>query len=76
MTINLGVVVLYVVNLWLRSGPRDLTLPMWLSGVSVVLLAVSGWLGGEMVYVHGVGVGSPPQSERAGARMRPSTSRR
>lgn len=76
MTINLSVVVLYALNLWLRTGPRDLTLPMWLSGVSVALLAVSGWLGGEMVYVHGVGIGPSPQSERAGARMRAPASRR
>jgi uncharacterized membrane protein len=30
--------------------------PFALSGLGVALLAVSGWLGGHMVYVHRVGV--------------------
>ena len=29
---------------------------MGLSLVGIVLLGVSGWIGGEMVHVHGVGV--------------------
>ena len=61
MTINLIVVALFAINLWIRSaGMPDATGPVWLSGVGVVLLAVSGWLGGEMVYVHGAGVGPAP----------------
>jgi uncharacterized membrane protein len=50
-------VVLYVVNAWLRHGnPTSLKLPMLLSLVGVLLLIVSGWLGGKMVYEAGVGV--------------------
>jgi uncharacterized membrane protein len=36
-------------------GP-DAVLPLLLSLVGVAGLVVSGWLGGEMVYVHRVGV--------------------
>jgi uncharacterized membrane protein len=30
--------------------------PLTLSIVGVVLIAISGWIGGQMVHVHGVGV--------------------
>jgi uncharacterized membrane protein len=30
--------------------------PVVLSALSVILLGISGWLGGELVYVHQVGV--------------------
>ena len=60
MTINLTVVALYVWNAWLRKH-GGLDVAVWLSLVSVGLLAVSGWLGGKMVYVHGVAVNIPPE---------------
>lgn len=69
MSINLTVVVLYALNLWLRlAAPGDtpvqaMTLPVWLSALAVALLAVSGWLGGHMVYVEHVAVG--PLNEEA-----------
>ena len=51
------VVVLFIVNAWLRHGsPQDLKIPMLLSLVAILLLVVSGWLGGKMVYEAGVGV--------------------
>lgn len=55
--INLTIVTLYVVNLLWRShaGPAPMG-PLALSVVAILLLTVSGWLGGEMVYVHGVAV--------------------
>ncbi len=57
MTINLTAVVLYAVNIWLRaSGQENMTLPVLLSVVGVCSIAVSGWLGGQMVHVYGVGV--------------------
>ncbi len=58
--INLSVTVLFIVNFYLRSvgPPVDLT-PFILSIVGIAALLVSGWLGGEMVYVEGVAV-SPP----------------
>lgn len=78
MIINLVVVVLFAINLWMRSNAAPEALgPVWLSGIGVVLLAVSGWLGGEMVYVHGAGVGKIPAASGAGTdKMRPSPSRR
>ncbi|HEX7043389.1 MAG TPA: DUF2231 domain-containing protein [Burkholderiales bacterium] len=66
MLINLAVVVLYAINFWVRSGPEPASAgPIWLSAVAVVLLAVSGWLGGEMVYVHGAGVNEAHAQTRA-----------
>jgi uncharacterized membrane protein len=61
MAINLTVVVLYAINIWLRAGePADLgttmSTPVLLSIIGVALLFVSGWLGGQMVHVYGVGV--------------------
>jgi uncharacterized membrane protein len=60
MAINLTVVALYAVNAWLRhASPADLKVPMWLSVIGIVLLLVSGWLGGKMVFEAGVGVSGP-----------------
>ncbi|HEX8989179.1 MAG TPA: DUF2231 domain-containing protein [Rhodocyclaceae bacterium] len=56
MSLNLAIVVLYLVNLWLRLGGMESRLPIGLSVLTVLMLAVSGWLGGEMVHVRGVGV--------------------
>jgi len=57
MCINLLVVALFAINLWLRyQSAAGAAPPVWLSVIGVVLLGVSGWLGGEMVYVHGVAV--------------------
>jgi uncharacterized membrane protein len=60
MAINLTVVALYVWNAYLRKH-GGLDLAVWLSVIAVGLLAVSGWLGGKMVYVHGVAVDIPPE---------------
>ena len=57
MSINLTVVALYVVNAYMRrNNAQDLTVPMALSALALVMLVVSGWLGGKMVYEAGVGV--------------------
>ncbi len=57
MIVNLVVVAIFAANLWLRMSPSaDLSKLVWLSVAGVVLLCVSGWLGGEMVYVHGAAV--------------------
>jgi len=61
MTINLTAVVLYAINIWLRvSDPASIgphmSTPVLLSIIGVALLCVSGWLGGQMVHVYGVGV--------------------
>ena len=57
MALNLTIVVLYVVNFWLRfDAPQEPGGLVWLSLVSIVLLVISGWLGGKLVYELGVGV--------------------
>ncbi len=61
MSINLAAVALYAVNIWLRvSDPgsigSSISTPVLLSIVGVALIFVSGWLGGQMVHVYGVGV--------------------
>jgi uncharacterized membrane protein len=61
MVINLLAVGLYCVNFWLRMhrAPGD-NLPIVLSAAGIVLIIISGWLGGELVYVRGVAVKQPP----------------
>jgi len=61
MRINLFTVVLYAINFWLRMhrAPGD-NLPILLSVAGIVLITISGWLGGELVYVRGVAVKQPP----------------
>ncbi len=61
MVINLLAVGLYCVNLWMRMhrAPGD-NLPIILSAIGIGLIIISGWLGGEMVYVRGVAVKQPP----------------
>jgi len=65
MAINLSVVALYAINFWLRlrvpESPGNL---VWLSVLSIGLLVISGWLGGKMVYEHGVAVDTPPDPTR------------
>jgi uncharacterized membrane protein len=57
MSINLVVVVLYVINLWMRAAtPDKLGTPFVLSLIAIGLLVVSGWFGGKMVYELGVAV--------------------
>ena len=67
MGINLLVVVMYIANAWMRHGnPDSLRTPMLLSLIAIVLLVISGWLGGKMVYEAGVGVvaGEPEPTAR------------
>lgn len=61
MAINLTVVALYVVNVWMRTRGDDPDAALLLSVLAIAMLLVSGWLGGKMVYVHGVAVESPPE---------------
>ena len=73
MAINLAVVVLYLFNLALRwQGAPVEGAPFLLSLIAILALLVSGWLGGHMVYVHGVAVaprGSPSYVERRQAQV-------
>jgi uncharacterized membrane protein len=60
MAINLTIVALYAINLWMRvSSPEKAGGLIWLSILAIGLLVISGWLGGKMVYVHGIAVDTP-----------------
>jgi uncharacterized membrane protein len=57
MALNLTIVVLYIINFWSRlSAPENPGKLVWLSLISIVLLVISGWLGGKMVYEQAVAV--------------------
>jgi len=64
MSLNLAVVVIYAFNIGLRVNEYPSNLPVGLSVLTVLMLAVSGWLGGEMVHVHGVTVEPLPGDRR------------
>jgi uncharacterized membrane protein len=56
LVLNLAIVAFQGFNFWLRSQPdfSGSSLPLWISVLSVAMLAVSGWLGGQLVHVFGV----------------------
>jgi len=61
MAINLAIVVLYIINFWQRSGTPDNPGGwVWLSLATILMVLVSGWLGGRMVYVLGIAVTPAP----------------
>ena len=59
--LNIAALVVFAISLLLRLGRyselvgRKLTIPFLLSLVGVILIAISGWLGGELVFRYGVG---------------------
>ena len=71
MIINLAVVGLFICNAWLRhEAPGVGGTPFFLSLIGVALLAVSGWLGGKLVFEEGIGVSGGEQPV-----ARPNTNR-
>jgi uncharacterized membrane protein len=74
MALNLTIVVLYIINAYMRWGDTATAAagaPLVLSIVAILMLLVSGWLGGKMVYEGGVAVhteemGSAAANERWG----------
>jgi len=65
MTINLIVVALFAINFWMRmQTPGSPGKLVWLTLIGVGLLAISGWLGGKMVYEHGIAVDTPAEPPR------------
>jgi uncharacterized membrane protein len=57
MVINAGLIILFTINAGLRlMNGTEALLPVFLSLLGVAALGVSGWLGGELVYVEGVAV--------------------
>jgi uncharacterized membrane protein len=69
LVLNLTVVGLFVANLFLRGEAAHAWLgnaiwvPLVLSLGGAVILGVSGWIGGHLVYVHRVGVSEDAQDE-------------
>jgi uncharacterized membrane protein len=56
LVLNVVLVVLYATNLWLRSTGADGGLTVGMSGLGIVVLGASGWLGGELVFVRRMGM--------------------
>ena len=60
--LNVIALLIFIASFYLRttSGANWIsgshTIPILLSVVGIILITISGWLGGEMVYVHGVAV--------------------
>jgi uncharacterized membrane protein len=70
MILNLAAVVLFAVNWFVRTRvAADSPWPLILSIIGVVGIGISGWLGGELVYVHRVGV-EEEQDRLTAARQR------
>lgn len=69
MAINVGLILLFTINAALRvlNGP-EAVLPVFLSFLGVAALGVSGWLGGELVYVQGVAVQPERETTAPGRR--------
>jgi uncharacterized membrane protein len=59
--LNVAALVVFAISLFLRMGSysdlvgRQLTVPFLLSLVGVILISISGWLGGELVFRYGIG---------------------
>lgn len=75
--LNIIALLIFAASLYLRTrygaswvGYR-LTIPFLLSLVGVILIGISGWLGGDLVYKHGVSVApqhDSPEEEKAKVR--------
>jgi len=74
--VNITGLLIFIASFYLRttSGAKWIVsvpmLPFFLSLIGVVGLAIAGYLGGELVFRHGVAVNaqasSPPKAERSG----------
>jgi uncharacterized membrane protein len=59
--LNVIALIVFAISFFLRLGDysqlvgRRLTIPFLLSLVGVILITISGWLGGELVFRYGVG---------------------
>ncbi len=59
--LNIAALIVFIITLYLRMRAGShwvgyrLTVPFLLSVVGVILISISGWLGGELAYRYGVG---------------------
>jgi uncharacterized membrane protein len=74
LIVNLSATAIFAFNVYVRAtrGPSGFSLA--LSVVGIALIGVGGWLGGELVYVRGVGV--DPAERARGGKMTNATPRR
>jgi uncharacterized membrane protein len=69
--LNVIALVVFIIDFYLRTTRGaswvggGLMIPLLLSIIGIILIAISGWLGGEMVYVHGVAVEPQHDAPRA-----------
>lgn len=66
MVLNLTAVVLYIISFFLRLNNAAFHTSRWagvmaLEVIALVILATSGWIGGQMAYVYRVGVVEPSE---------------
>jgi uncharacterized membrane protein len=60
--LNVIALLIFAASLYLRTRygrsivNGSMTIPVLLSGLGVILISISGWLGGSLSYDHGVGV--------------------
>ena len=67
MVANLTAVGIFAVSFWLRWIDALGVLPAGVSLAGLVVLGLAGWLGGELVFVHSMGVKPPPATPRQAA---------
>ena len=75
--LNIIALIVFAISLYLRMhvGAHwvnySIRIPFLLSFVGVILISISGWLGGELAYKHGVGVSPQHDSpEEEAAKLR------
>lgn len=75
--LNVIALIVFAISLYLRMRigahwvDYHIRIPVLLSFLGVILISISGWLGGELAYKHGVGVApqhDTPEEEAAKAR--------
>jgi uncharacterized membrane protein len=72
LILNSFIEVLFIVNVVIRTnGTPGMALPIILSIVGVGALVYSGWLGWDLVYEHGMGVGLDADGRLEKGRPRP-----
>jgi len=58
LSVNLAATAIFAFNFYLRATSGPGAFPLGLSIAGVALIGIGGWLGGELVYIRGVGVDS------------------
>ncbi len=70
--LNGTILILLAIGFFLRLSGDTSSAPLILTIIGIVLLFVSGWLGGSLVYVHSVGVGGETTPAERGQPAEPS----